>query len=184
MHRGLGRCSVIQKRQVSWLDWARGLQYPSIVARRSSNTRTLGFIGLVLLVAGAASLSIRMRGPDFISVSGDDSVTIPTDTLGRGQVRFYSYRNRSGEKLRFILGRDSGGEVHAAIDACQRCYTYHKGYVSSHGYLVCKLCGNRYKLDAMTSGIASCVPVKLAMKIAGQAVRVSTAELERNRGLF
>jgi|GEM_PF-1863481 len=184
MHRGSGAAWLSERRQGRWLDWIRRLQYPSIVARRSSNTRTLRFIGLVLIVAGAASLSIRMRGRDFTSVSGADSVTVPTDTLGRGQVRFYSYRNRSGEKLRFFLGRDSGGEVHAAIDACQRCYTYHKGYVSSHGYLVCKLCGNRYKLDAMTSGIASCAPVKLSMKMAGQAVRVSTAELERNSGLF
>ena len=154
------------------------------MARRSGNTRTLIFIGLVLLVAGAASLSIRMREPDFIAVSGDDSVTIPTDTLGRGQVRFYSYRNRSAEKLRFILGRDAGGAVHAAIDACQRCYTYHKGYVSSHGYLVCKLCGNRYKLAAMESGLASCVPVKLPIQVTGQSVNIKPADLEREQGLF
>jgi uncharacterized membrane protein len=104
--------------------------------------------------------------------------------LGPGEAKFYSYRDGAGAELRFILARDSAGGVHAAMDACQRCYTYHQGYVSSDGYLVCKLCGNRYKLRAMTSALASCVPVKLSLKIAGQTARISTAELERNRGLF
>jgi uncharacterized membrane protein len=140
------------------------------------------FVGLALLAAGA--FSIGMRGPSFISVSGGDFILIPTDSLSKGDVRFYSYRDRAGEELRFILGRDSGGEVHAAMDACQRCYTYHKGYASSHGYLVCKLCGNRYKLAAIKSGIASCVPGTLSLEKTGQRARISTAELERNRGLF
>jgi uncharacterized membrane protein len=135
-------------------------------------------------VAGTAAFSITMRGLGFISVQGGDSVIIPTDTLGRGQVRFYSYRDRAGEQLRFILGRDSGGEVHAAMDACQRCYTYHKGYVSSHGYLVCKLCGNRYKLAMMSKGLASCVPAKLSFKTDGKTAKIDTAELEHNRHLF
>jgi uncharacterized membrane protein len=111
-------------------------------------------------------------------------VNIPTDTLARGQVRFYSYRGRAGEELRFILGRDSDGEVHAAMDACERCYTYHKGYISSHGYLVCKWCGNRYKLQAMESGLASCVPIKLPIQVMGQRVKIKSADLEQNRALF
>jgi uncharacterized membrane protein len=136
------------------------------------------------LVAGIASLSIATRDPVSISVSGSDSVVIPADTLAKGQVRFYSYRDRAGEEVRFILGRDSGGEVHAVMDACQRCYTYHKGYASSHGYLVCKWCGNRYKLQAMESGLASCVPVKLPIQMTGQRVNIKPADLEHNRALF
>jgi uncharacterized membrane protein len=153
------------------------------VARRSSK-RTLGLIALALLVVGTASFSIGMRGPGFISVSGGDSVIIPIGALGRGQVRFYSYRDRAGEELRFILGRDSSGEIHAAMDACQRCYTYHKGYASSHGYLVCKWCGNRYKLEAMRSGLASCVPAKLPIQVNRQRVNIKSADLEHERGLF
>jgi uncharacterized membrane protein len=86
--------------------------------------------------------------------------------------------------LRFLLARDSGGALHAAMDACQRCYGYHKGYVTSDGYLVCKLCGNRYKLAVMSKGLASCVPVKLAFKTDGQTATIHTAELEHNRHLF
>lgn len=127
---------------------------------------------------------VETSGPAFISLSGSESVIIPTDTLARDHVRFYSYRDPAGEELRFILGRDSGGEIHAAMDACQRCYSYHKGYGSSRGYLVCKWCGNRYKLQAMESGLASCAPVKLPIQMTGRQVRIKSADLERNRALF
>ena len=137
---------------------------------------------LALGVTGAAFFGIRE--PGIIAVSGANSIVVPAHTLYRDQVRFYSYRDRAGEELRFILGRDSGGQVHAAMDACQRCYTYHKGYVSSHGYLVCKWCGNRYKLEAMESGLASCVPVRLPIHVARERVSIKSADLERERRLF
>jgi len=136
------------------------------------------------VVVGTASFSIEIRGPGFISVSGGDSVIIPMDTLGRGEVRFYSYRDRAGEELRFILGRDSSGGIHAVMDACQRCYTYHKGYMTSHGYLVCKWCGNRYKLEAMELGLASCIPLRLPIQVTGQRVKIKSADLEHERGWF
>ena len=153
------------------------------MARRSSK-RVLGLSALALVVAGIALLSVAMREPVFILVSGRESIVIPTGKLDKGQVRFYSYRGRAGEELRFILGRDSNGEVHAAMDACERCNTYHKGYISSHGYLVCKWCGNRYKLQAMESGLASCVPVKLPIQVMGQRVKIKPADLEHNQALF
>lgn len=155
------------------------------MARGSKSRRTLKLILLALLAAGTASFFISNQAPSFISVGSDsDLVTIPTDTLGREQVKFYSYRDRAGEELRFILGRDSRGEVHAAMDACQRCFTYHKGYIWSHGYLICKFCGNRYKLQAMESGLASCVPLKLPIRVTRRGVNIKTVDLEHERGLF
>ena len=154
------------------------------MARRSKSNRTLKLILLALLAAGTASFFITSQAPSFISVRSDsDSVTIPTDTLGREQAKFYSYRDQAGEKLRFILARDSNGEVHAAMDACERCYMYHQGYMWSYGYLVCKFCGNRYRLQAMESGLASCVPIKLPIRVTRRGVNIKSADLEHERGL-
>ena len=167
------------------LDETRRPQYSSIVARGSKSTRMPKLILLALLAAGTASFFITSQAPSFISVASDSGlVTIPTDTLGREQVKFYSYRDRAGEELRFILARDSNGEVHATMDACQRCYTYHKGYMWSHGYLVCKFCGNRYQLQTMESGLASCVPVRLPIRVTSHNVNIKLADLEHERGLF
>jgi uncharacterized membrane protein len=167
------------------LDEEHDPRYSSNVVRGYKSAWRLKLILLALLVAGTASFLVSTRAPSFISVTSDsDLVIIPTDKLGREQVRFYSYRDRAGEELRFILARDSRGEVHAAMDACQRCYSYHKGYTWSLGYLVCKFCGNRYKLHAMEAGLASCVPVKLPIQVTGQRVKIKPADLERERGLF
>jgi uncharacterized membrane protein len=133
---------------------------------------------------GLIALLPIAQGPRFIQVRGDGVVAIQTRDLRPGSVRFYSYRDRAGAELRFLLARDSDGALEAAMDACQRCYTYHKGYVTSDGYLVCKLCGNRYKLAAMSKGLASCVPVKLSLKTDGHTAKIDSAELEHNRRLF
>ena len=146
--------------------------------------RTALFIAAAALVAAAVSLSAMARGPEFIPVSATPSINIATSDLGRGDVRFFTYRDRPGNQIRFLLARDSTGRIKGALDACQRCYMYRKGYVSSRGDLVCRYCGNRYRLEAMESGIASCVPVKLPFDITGHIVTIKPADLERERGLF
>jgi hypothetical protein len=78
---------------------------------------------LAVLLSSAALFSIVTRGPRLIPVSGGDAINISTDAIGPGEVKFYSYRDRSGAELRFILARDAHGTVRAAMDACQRCYT-------------------------------------------------------------
>ena len=151
---------------------------------RGLRGRTAFFVTAVALVAVAASLSAMARGPEFTTVSANPSINIATNDLGRGDVRFFKYRDRAGDQIRFLLARDSSGRIKGALDACQRCYMYRKGYVSSRSDLVCRYCGNRYKLEAMESGIASCVPMKLPFDLTGHTVTIKPADLERERGLF
>ena len=97
---------------------------------------------------------------------------------------FSCISDTAGDQIRFLLARDSTGRVKGALDACRRCSMYGKGYVSSRGYLVCRYCGNRYKSEAMESGLASCVPVQLPLQVTGHTVTIKPADLERQRGLF
>ena len=96
-------------------------------------------------------------GPRVTQLAGRDAVGIPGGELGRGEIRFFSYREDGGKQIRFILGRDRAGKVQGAFDACQQCSQYRKGYTSSRGYLVCRICGNRYPLDSR-AGVVSCAP--------------------------
>lgn len=123
-------------------------------------------------------------GPQFTQVSANPSISIEIKDLGPGDVRFFTYRDRAGDQIRFLLARDATGRVKAAFDACKGCYMYHQGYVNSRGDLVCRFCGHQYKLEAMESGLASCVPVKLPFQTAGHTVNIKPADLERQRGLF
>ncbi len=99
-------------------------------------------------------------------------------------MRFFAYRDPAGDQIRFLLARDATGRTKAAFDACERCYMYHKGYAGSRGAIFCRFCGNRYKLEAMESGLASCVPVKLPFQMNGRTVNIKPADLESERGLF
>jgi uncharacterized membrane protein len=146
--------------------------------------RTALLIAAAALVAVAVSLSALARAPEFTPVSANPSINIETNDLERGNIRFFTYRDRAGDQIRFLLARDSTGRIKGAIDACERCSMYHKGYVNSRGDLVCRYCGNRYKLETMESGLASCVPVKLPFQMTGHTVNIKPADLERERGLF
>jgi len=151
---------------------------------RNLRGRTGVLIAAAGLVAVAVSMSAKARTPEFTPVSANPSISIETNDLGRGDIRFFTYRDRAGDHIRFLLARDSTGQIKGAIDACERCSMYRKGYVSSRGDLVCRYCGNRYKLETMESGLASCVPVKLPFQMAGHAVNIKPADLERERGLL
>ncbi len=146
--------------------------------------RTGFFIAAGFLALAAIVFAAIAAGPRYIPVSANSSVSIETKDLRQGDVRFFAYRDRAGDQIRFLLARDATGRTKAAFDACERCYVYHKGYASSRGALFCRFCGNRYKLEAMEAGLASCVPVKLPFEIAGHIVNIKPADLESARGLF
>ena len=137
----------------------------------------------IILTAGALALAAAGISPPFTHHNGRDSVTISGASLDKGSIRFYSYRDDAGKDIRFILGRDQSGQVRGAFDACQRCAQYGKGYTASNGYLVCRFCGNRYRLNSRT-GIGSCAPIELPVHEAGNTITVDTTELKRQRNLF
>jgi len=140
--------------------------------------------GLVATAVAAAVMASPLVRPRCAILKGGDTLLIPGSSLVRGAVRFFCYRDSAGERLRFILARDSDGSVHAVFDACHQCYKFHKGYSVSDGYLVCRLCGNRYALKEMQAGKASCVPVKLPLAQRGDTIAVRVADLKGGRPLF
>lgn len=111
-------------------------------------------------------------------------LTISVAHLLRGQARRFCYRDGAGEELRFLLARGSDGKIRSVFDACRQCYMFHEGYKIEHGFLICRLCGNRYPIDHMTQGKASCVPVHLPHYASGSAVRIKVPDLESGAKLF
>ena len=91
---------------------------------------------------------------------------------------------RAGERLRFLLARGNDGKVRAVFDACRQCYKFHQGYDVAHGMLICRLCGNRYPIDHMTEGEASCVPVSLPHHEGASAVEEKSQTSNRERRSF
>jgi len=149
-----------------------------IRARRLWIIATAG-IAMIALLLGTSSLR-----PHCTPVSGIEQISIPLGQVGRGVSSFFCHRDEGGKRLRFILARDEEGNVHSVLDACRQCSSYHKGYASSDGDLVCRLCGNRYQLSAMEKGRASCVPVELPNRQHNGIVEIQVSDLKRGRALF
>jgi uncharacterized membrane protein len=137
-----------------------------------------------LLAIAAIFVAAMLRGPQYAEVAADPLDYIQIKNLPPGEVRFFAYPDNAGDKIRFLLARDSAGRTKAAFDACQRCYIHNKGYARSHGTLICRYCGNEYRLESMESGIAYCAPVTLPIQVSGQTVSVRAVDLEQGRPLF
>lgn len=152
-------------------------------SRRKLRARLILPVAAVLLVATAAYLGADVR-PSATPIFGTGVLSIPASDLRAGEVKFFSYRADAASEIRFLLARDSDGHLQGAFDACQRCYTYRRGFRSSGGYLICRVCGNRYKLDRLTTGIATCAPGTLRYQSTGQTVQIQTSDLQGARGLF
>lgn len=143
----------------------------------------LGAIALAAGIAAALAVSPVLR-PRCVELKGARTLTIDLSKLARGTIGFFCYRNRAGDSVRFILAQGDDGALQSVFDACRQCYKFRKGYTVSGGYLICRLCGTRYKITEMRTGKASCVPVALPVQRTGDAIRVSVADLSRGKSLF
>jgi uncharacterized membrane protein len=143
-----------------------------------------------MLVIGALAISAIVVGRPMIrprctalDVSGI-TLSIPAAEIPVGAAKFYCVRDRAGALIRFVLARSSDGQVRSVFDACSQCYRFRKGYTVAGDYLICRLCGNRYRLHDMQKGMASCVPVGINANLNGGKIEVRVAELEKGRLLF
>ncbi len=135
-------------------------------------------------VAAAIAVAVLPASRRCETVGARELSNLSLAHLGRGQAQSYCYNDDAGRRIRFVLARGSDGRVRSVLDACRECFSYHKGFKLEAGALVCRYCGNRYSIDEMTRGKASCVPVALPIESTGDGVRIKLADLVANRGLF
>ena len=137
----------------------------------------------VLVTIGAILTKSRFYLPCTL-LNGAATLTIKLGDQAPGTVRAFCYRDPTGQRLQFLLARDSNGKVQTVFDACGQCYKFHKGYSYSGGYLICRLCGNRYPIPEMNTGKASCVPVALSSKTEHGEARIKVADIKAGKWLF
>lgn len=151
-------------------------------AMRRIGPKKILMVALVAAVAIAAVVPILR--PRCTELRGDKTLTVSMARLQDGEARLFCYRDRGGERLRFLLASGDDGKVRAVFDACRQCYKFHQGYDVAHGMLICRLCGNRYPIDHMTDGEASCVPVSLAHHEDASKVEIKVSDLKSGASLF
>jgi uncharacterized membrane protein len=141
-------------------------------------------LGVSLVVAIAVAAAFPIVRPRCVELRGSEMLSVPLARLAAGAVKRFCYRDSAGERLRFLLARSAVGRVHAVFDACRQCYKFHQGYDVAHGMLICRLCGNRYAVDHMDRGEASCVPVSLPHSEEAGRVTIKVSDVKSGTGLF
>ena len=140
-------------------------------------------------ILGGAALAAAVGFLAFTStsncrtVTGQDEVSVNVAAMRPGSAQLFCY-NDAGKRLRFVLARGTDGKIRSVFDACRQCFTFHRGYQVVGGELICRVCGNHYRIDRMTEGKASCVPASLPHEDASGTVRIRTADLRTGHALF
>ncbi len=143
----------------------------------------LKILGGLVLAAGAGLLIFSLT-PDCTTVTGSDDVAVNVSAMRPGSARIFCYTEDAGKRLRFVLARGHDGKVRSVFDACRQCFAFHRGYRVVGDELICRVCGNRYAIDRMTEGKASCVPVSLPHEDDSGIVHIKTADLKAGHALF
>ena len=105
------------------------------------------------------------------------AIRIPLEQLADGKAHFFSYAAGGERPARFFVLKTAVGSYHAALDACEACYSEHKGYVQRGQDVVCNECGRRYRSDEIDDGPGQCVPVSLPRQVNGNHLVIATADL-------
>jgi uncharacterized membrane protein len=140
-------------------------------------------LGGAVLAAGVGFL-IFTSTSNCRMVMGRDSIDVNVSAMRPGSAQLFCYTDDAGKKLRFVLARGTDGKMRSVFDACRQCFTFHRGYQVVGGDLICRICGNHYRIDRMAEGKASCVPASLPHEDASGTVRIRTADLQAGHAFF
>ncbi len=149
------------------------------------NLKIKPLAALIILAAAVAGTALMVLPPACVELAPAELLSIPVASLAPGAAQLFCYRDAAaGKKIRFILARGSDGRIRAAFDACRQCYGYHEGYKVKAGAIICRFCGNRYPIDHMMEGKASCAPIELPHEEHAGVVQIKAADLRKGRELF
>ncbi|MFH0956233.1 MAG: DUF2318 domain-containing protein [Candidatus Aenigmatarchaeota archaeon] len=119
-------------------------------------------------------------------IGASDSVTVPVSDIGT-TAKFYEYTSLEGKTVRFFAVKDSTGTIRTAFDACDVCYSFHKGFRQEGGYMVCNNCGKKYAIDTIgtqNKAGGGCWPGYLPSTVSGDSLLVKKADLEAGAWRF
>jgi len=96
--------------------------------------------------------------------------------LGRSSVRFYSYLSPANQEVRFLVARDSAGEIQTAFDAAESDFKLRRGFRQEGDWIVNNKCGTSCKLADIATG-GGCRPIPFAHRVAGNTLVLAENDL-------
>jgi hypothetical protein len=129
------------------------------------------------------------NGIGLVTIARAQVVSNPVSEIS-STAKHYSYAYMLSpvqkKEIEYIIVKASNGDIKTVFNACDVCYTAHKGYSQSGTELRCNNCGNRFKIDALgspgTGG--TCNPGYLPHSIQGDQVVINVSDLAKGEYFF
>ncbi len=138
---------------------------------------------VVILQGTGASCSRNLpKYPELRAQGG--TVTADLSGIGAESGRFHTYRSSTGKRVDFFVYRESSGMPYAVLDACRTCYRWKKGYALDGTEVICLKCDMRFKLNGLSQGTGSCIPIALNTEQRGDSLFIPVTELEAGARFF
>jgi len=145
------------------------------------------FFAVVLAVLVGAALAFAFTNP-FSGVEKvkavNGIVTLPVAKVSDGSA--HKFRFEDGNKtLTFFLVKGSDGNLHAAFDACDVCFSEKKGYEQQGNAMLCRNCGKKFAINMIGSANnGGCNPSHLDFTVQGSSVVIKSAAIQSGAKFF
>jgi uncharacterized membrane protein len=114
----------------------------------------------------------------------NDGLLLNVQALSEGSARKYCLKTPNSRTVRFIVARGSDGKIRVVLDACRTCYRNNLGYKLSGHEIVCGFCANRYSIDSISAGRASCMPLMMPFEEHDGLLKIRLSDLKKSEAFF
>lgn len=111
---------------------------------------------------------------DTLRISLDELTTTAT---------YFEYEAEQATVFYFAL-LDSDGEPRVALDACELCFEFKRGFRNEGDEMVCNNCGQRFEVDGLGDNEGQCNPGIVVFEVTETEVLIEPETLEASTDWF
>ncbi len=126
---------------------------------------------------GGPGAGIRRSSGIFNEVKPENGlVKFSTADFQDKKAHFYTYK-AGGKEIDFFVLKSADGVIRAAIDSCDVCFSYRKGYHQEGDEMVCNNCGQRFPSVKINEIKGGCNPAPLTRAIEGDTLVITEKDI-------
>lgn len=143
----------------------------------------LGLWSLIFLTVLALTTGIRTAHAWNFTVPATEALptngvfAFPESLFQDGKARHFEYKASPNLRIRFFVVKSLDGNIRAAFDACDVCFSAKKGYAQQGSNMVCINCGLKFRTDKINEVKGGCNPSPLGRKIQNGQVLISLQDV-------
>ncbi|MDO8672539.1 MAG: DUF2318 domain-containing protein [Dehalococcoidia bacterium] len=122
--------------------------------------------------------AVRRSSNIFTTVTPENGlVKFSAAEMQDGKARYYIYKAAGGKEIDFFVMKSSDGVIRAAIDSCDVCFSFRKGYHQEGNEMVCNNCGQRFPSVKINEVKGGCNPAPLTRSTEGDTVTINEKDI-------